>query len=114
MWCPKLALIYQRIDDSLHVPGAFRLSQRFNLPFAAHAFNLGPYMECWFHRDSRNFILGICPVLVMGQFDHKRSGHFIMVEPKLVLELRPGDVLLLMSSIITHGTAPLGEGERRR
>ncbi|KZV79080.1 hypothetical protein EXIGLDRAFT_596407, partial [Exidia glandulosa HHB12029] len=69
---------------------------------------------CWFHRDSRNYILGICPVLVLGKFNHETSGQFIMVEPKLVLELRPGDVFLLMSSIITHGTAPLRAGETRR
>lgn len=105
--------MYKRIEDSLDIPGAFRSSQRFNLPFAAHAFNLGPYVECWFHRDARNFILGVCPVLVMGNFDHRTSAQFIMVEARLILELRPGDLLLLMSSVITHGTAPLREGERR-
>lgn len=113
LWYPKLAAIYKRIDDTLEIPHAFRVSQQFNLPFAAHAFNLGPYVQCWFHRDSRNFILGICPVLVLGNFNHKTSGHFIMVEARTIIELRPGDIFLLMSSIITHGTAPLRPGEKR-
>ncbi|EJD37040.1 hypothetical protein AURDEDRAFT_25272, partial [Auricularia subglabra TFB-10046 SS5] len=74
---------------------------------------LGPYVTCWFHRDARNFILGICPVLVLGDFNHRTSGHFIMVEPKIVMELRPGDLLLMMSAVLTHGNAPLRAGETR-
>lgn len=36
-----------------------------------------------------------------------------MVEPKIVFEFRPGDVLIMMSAIITHGTAPLRRDETR-
>lgn len=110
---PDLAAIYKRIEAGLNVPNALRMSTSFNLPFAAHTLNLGPYVRCWFHRDSRNFILGICPVVAFGDFNHETSGHFIMVEPRIVLEFRPGDVLLMMSAIITHGTAPLRRGETR-
>ncbi|EJD42020.1 hypothetical protein AURDEDRAFT_68058, partial [Auricularia subglabra TFB-10046 SS5] len=57
--------------------------------------------------------LGWCPVFVMGNFNHRTSGHFVMVEPHIVMELRPGDVILMMSSVITHGTAPFLRGETR-
>lgn len=109
-----LARIYKRIEATLNVPAALRTtSTTFNLPFAAHTLNLGPFVCCWFHRDSRNFILGICPVVALGEYDHRTSGHFIMVEPKIVFEFRPGDVLIMMSAIITHGTAPLRRDETR-
>ncbi|KZV89330.1 hypothetical protein EXIGLDRAFT_569218, partial [Exidia glandulosa HHB12029] len=110
---PSLAKIYKEMERSMNVPDAIRTSIQFNLPFAAHTLNLGPFVQCWFHRDSRNFILGICPVVVLGRFNPETSGHFIMVEPKIVMELRPGDVLLMMSALITHGTAPLLPGETR-
>ncbi|EJD34229.1 hypothetical protein AURDEDRAFT_76377, partial [Auricularia subglabra TFB-10046 SS5] len=112
-WLPDVAAIYKRLEASMEIPHALRTSRRFNLPFAAHTLNLGPYVRCWFHRDARNFTLGWCPVLVLGQFDYRTSAHFIMVEPQIVMELRPGDVLLMMSSVITHGTAALLEGETR-
>ncbi|KZV98946.1 hypothetical protein EXIGLDRAFT_763176 [Exidia glandulosa HHB12029] len=96
-WFPTTAAIYEKINAEVGLPRNFLDELGFNLPFAAHSFYLSPQVECLFHRDSRNYILGIFLVL-----------------PKLVLELRPGDVFLLMSSIITHGTAPLRAGETRR
>jgi len=36
-----------------------------------------------------------------------------MVEPHVILELQPGDVFILMSSMITHGNAPLLPGKTR-
>ncbi|EJD36430.1 hypothetical protein AURDEDRAFT_31201, partial [Auricularia subglabra TFB-10046 SS5] len=75
--------------------------------------NLGPQVRCLLHRDSQNFKPGVCTLLTCGRFDHTRSGHFIMVEPKVILELKNGDVLLFLSSLITHGNAPLRAAERR-
>ncbi|EJD46696.1 hypothetical protein AURDEDRAFT_43093, partial [Auricularia subglabra TFB-10046 SS5] len=112
-WLPDVAAIYKRLESRIEVPDALRTSCAFNLPFAAHTFNLGPFVRCWFHRDAWNFTLGWCPVLVLGLFDHRTSAQFIMVEPRIVMELRPGDLMLMMSSVITHGTAPLLKGETR-
>lgn len=109
-WYPSVAKAYREVDDSLAAPHPLRQALKaagVNLPFAAHAFNLGPFVECWWHRDARNYILGVCPVVMLGAFNHRTSGQLILVEPKVVIELRRGDLFFLMSSILTHGTAPL-------
>lgn len=113
-WFPEVAKAYQKIDAQLKLGDVFGPgAKEFNLPFAAHTFNLGPQVRCWLHRDSQNWPPGICPVLVRGDFDHTRSAQMILVEPKIVLELRSGDLFIMLSSLITHGNAPLGEGETR-
>ncbi|EJD32640.1 hypothetical protein AURDEDRAFT_77553, partial [Auricularia subglabra TFB-10046 SS5] len=81
--------------------------------FAAHTLNLGPYVRCLLHRDAQNWPKGVCPAMALGDFDHTKSGHFIMEEPKVVLELRSGDIILFLSSLITHGNAPLCPGDVR-
>ncbi|EJD37866.1 hypothetical protein AURDEDRAFT_72734, partial [Auricularia subglabra TFB-10046 SS5] len=81
--------------------------------FAAHTLNLGPFVCCLLHRDAQNWPQGICPAMALGEFDHTRSGHFIMEEAKVALELKSGDIILFLSSLITHGNGPLRPGERR-
>ncbi|EJD42796.1 hypothetical protein AURDEDRAFT_67131, partial [Auricularia subglabra TFB-10046 SS5] len=81
--------------------------------FAAHTLNLGPQVRCILHRDSQNWPEGPCPLLVIGEFDHEVSGHFVIEEAKVALELRSGDVIILLSSLLTHGNAPLRPGEVR-
>ncbi|EJD40805.1 hypothetical protein AURDEDRAFT_69735, partial [Auricularia subglabra TFB-10046 SS5] len=118
-WLPEVARFYMDVQRDLKEngidlqavfgPGA----ATFNLPFAAHTLNLGPQVRCILHRDSHNWPEGPCPVIVTGKFDHTRSGHFVLVEPKVVLELRSGDIIILLSSLLTHGNAPLKKGEIR-
>ena len=52
-------------------------------------------------------------IAVLGDFDHRTSGHFIMHEPKVILEARPGDVIFMPSAAITHSNAGLKSYERR-
>ncbi|EJD42019.1 hypothetical protein AURDEDRAFT_168810 [Auricularia subglabra TFB-10046 SS5] len=53
-WLPDVAAFYKKLEANIEIPEALRTSRCFNLPFAAHTFNLGPYVQCWFHRDARN------------------------------------------------------------
>ncbi|EJD33962.1 hypothetical protein AURDEDRAFT_43352, partial [Auricularia subglabra TFB-10046 SS5] len=118
-WFPDVAAFYKDVEkelkdngidlQSVFGPGA----AAFNLPFAAHTLNLGPFVCCLLHRDAQNWPHGICPAMAFGEFDHTCSGHFIMEEPKVVLEFKSGDIVLFLSSLITHGNAPLAAGERR-
>ncbi|KZV85178.1 hypothetical protein EXIGLDRAFT_571457, partial [Exidia glandulosa HHB12029] len=111
---PEVAALYELVSRDLKLQDVFGpAASKFNLPFAAHTFNLGPHVQCLLHRDSLNWPRGICPVIVFGNFDHTTSGQFIMVEPKVVLELQHGDVFIFLSSLLTHGNAPLREGEER-
>ncbi|EJD41152.1 hypothetical protein AURDEDRAFT_69181, partial [Auricularia subglabra TFB-10046 SS5] len=75
--------------------------------------NLGPYVRCLLHRDAQNWPKGICPAMALGDFDHTKGGHFVMEESKVVLELMSGDIILFLSSLITHGNAPLCPGDVR-
>ncbi|EJD38646.1 hypothetical protein AURDEDRAFT_45097, partial [Auricularia subglabra TFB-10046 SS5] len=84
-----------------------------NFYFAATTFNLGPQVATVFHRDAMNLQQGICAIMAFGEYNHETSGHFIMLEPNVVVEFRPGDILFVMSALITHGNAPLKAGERR-
>ncbi|EJD33859.1 hypothetical protein AURDEDRAFT_76635, partial [Auricularia subglabra TFB-10046 SS5] len=118
-WFPEVAAFYESLAKELEADGVDLQSvfgpgaASFNLPFAAHTLNLGPAVCCLLHHDAQNWPQGICPAMAVGKFDHTRSGQFIMEEPKVVLELKSGDIILFLSSLITHGNAPLADGEVR-
>ncbi|KZV83199.1 hypothetical protein EXIGLDRAFT_598006, partial [Exidia glandulosa HHB12029] len=76
-------------------------------------FNLGPYVRCWLHRDCLNFPPGVCPIFILGNFDHRISAQLIIVEPKVIIELMHGDLFIMLSSLLTHSNAPLQAGEER-
>lgn len=84
--------------------------------FSAVTLNMGPDTATDWHRDGKNKLYGVCAICPVGSFDHRRTGHFILYEPKLIVELMPGDVFFLPSAAITHknGVAPLLHSEIRR
>lgn len=65
------------------------------------------------HRDSKNLAFGICAVGVFGRFDHQNSGHLLLAEPGMVVEVQRGEICYLPSACVTHGNRGLGEGETR-
>ncbi len=81
--------------------------------FCGTTFNLGPYGVTIRHRDSRNLVGGLCMIGVFGNFNHETSGHFIMEEAKVIIELRAGDVVFMPSAAITHRNSQLRAGESR-
>ena len=78
-----------------------------NSPFCATTVNLGPRSATKPHRDSKNLVGGLCAIAVLGDFDHHKSGHLILHEPKAILELKPGDVVFIPSSGVTHSNSPV-------
>ncbi|KLO08461.1 hypothetical protein SCHPADRAFT_835305 [Schizopora paradoxa] len=84
-----------------------------NSLFCGTTFNLGPNGVTIRHRDSRNLVGGLCMIGVLGDFDHRTSGHFIMEEAKTIMELRSGDIVFMPSAGITHMNAGLRTGESR-
>lgn len=50
---------------------------------------------------------------VFGNFNHQTSGHFIMEEAKVIVELRDGDVVFMPSATITRRNSQLQAGESR-
>lgn len=109
-----MAAIYERLANRYDFDALFGLKNSgINLPFAAHTFNLGPQAICDMHKDHQNMREGWCPVFVVGDFDYTRGGHFVMREPKVILEVQPGDIVLFMSAAITHGNCGIFAGEER-
>ena len=52
-------------------------------------------------------------IAVFGDFNCKTSGHFIMHEPKVIVEVAPGDIIFMPSSAITHCNSSLKPHEQR-
>lgn len=82
-------------------------------PWAAITFNLGPATICWPHRDSSNAIHYLCLDGSAGRYDWTRGGHLILHEAMLIIQLRPGDIILFPSALITHENVPIAPSETR-
>ena len=79
--------------------------------FCQHSVNLGPQTCCEWHNDSQNLPPGICGIGVFGDFNHRISGHALLREARVIMEVAHGDTYYLPSSIITHRNAHLRKGE---
>lgn len=81
--------------------------------FAATTVNIGPQAVAHSHTDWGNIAWGTCTDSPFGSYDWTRGGQLILHEPKLILELRPGDVALFPSACIEHENLPIQKGETR-
>jgi hypothetical protein len=81
--------------------------------FCAAAVNLGPEVATYLHRDGRNLAFGQCAIQPFGKYDHKKGGHLVLKEPKLIIQFPPGCIILIPSATITHGNTPIQPGETR-
>lgn len=66
---------------------------------------------CFAHRDHANPVHLPCAVTPAGLYDYKKGGQLILHEPKLIIELRPGQTMLLLSACITHENVPVADNE---
>jgi len=111
-WYPEIAALYSELQVRLGVGSDDTLNQVKNQifpnsPFCATTVNMGPKTATKPHRDSKNLVGGLCAIMVLGDFDHHKSGHLILHEPKLILELKPGDLVFIPSSGVTHSNSPI-------
>ncbi len=77
------------------------------------AFNLGPNVWTYPHRDTLNLAFGWCAIQALGDFDPKKGGHIVLWELRLVIEFPPAALILLPSATITHSNTPVAEGNTR-
>lgn len=84
-----------------------------NSSFAATTINIGPQAVAHAHMDWANISWGTCTDSPFGSFDWTKGGQLVLHEPKLIFELRPGDVALFPSSCIEHENIPIQKGETR-
>jgi len=81
--------------------------------FPAISFNCGPRTVALRHTDYGNISHGICALTALGSFDHRRGGHLILFDLKLVLQFPPGATVLIPSGCLSHGNTPIQEDETR-
>ncbi|KIO18603.1 hypothetical protein M407DRAFT_83752, partial [Tulasnella calospora MUT 4182] len=75
--------------------------------------NVGRTIVCLPHRDSPNTVTGICLDWLLGLYDARRGGQLVLHEPRKILALDPGRVILFPSALLTHETIPIAKGEWR-
>lgn len=112
-WAPKVYDYYCERLNSLweHMP-----TLRRNFPrsvFPALAFNLGPAVWTYRHRDFLNCPFGWCSVQALGRFDPAKGGHLILWDLELYVEFPPGALILLPSATISHSNVPVQDGDLR-
>jgi hypothetical protein len=81
--------------------------------YPAAAFNFGPNVWTYKHKDSLNCPFGWCAIQALGQFDPTKGGQLVLWEPKLVINFPAGSLILLPSGTITHSNIPVAPGDTR-
>ncbi|KAH6899086.1 hypothetical protein BKA70DRAFT_1115654 [Coprinopsis sp. MPI-PUGE-AT-0042] len=113
MWFPgfyhyakvRLDSLYQRMPE---------LSRNFDRSvYPRAAFNLGSSLCTLPHLDLMNCPFGLCSIQAFGTFNHKRSGHLILPDLKLIIEFPSGSLILMPSATLQHANTPVLAGERR-
>ncbi|KAJ7770870.1 hypothetical protein DFH07DRAFT_953867 [Mycena maculata] len=113
IWAPLLYAHYRQCNAKLReeLPDLRR-------PFAhsvffCSAFNFGPNVWTFKHRDVLNLAFGWCAVQALGHFDPKKGGHLVFWDLKLVVKFLAGALILLPSATIAHSNVPVQDGEER-
>ncbi|KAJ7202707.1 hypothetical protein B0H12DRAFT_1206336 [Mycena haematopus] len=113
MWAPRLYEHYVQTNARLgaHLP---HLKRPFpQSVFACAAFNFGPRVCTFKHRDVCNLPFGWCAVQSLGHFDATQGGHLILWDLKLVVEFPAGALILLPSATVAHSNIPVANDEER-
>lgn len=84
-----------------------------NSPWAAATINFGPQTVCHRHTDCANLAYGWCAITALGDYDHKKGGHLVLWDLKLVIEFPPGSTIIIPSCAITHSNVRIQAGEHR-
>ncbi|KAJ6517027.1 hypothetical protein DFH09DRAFT_1332610 [Mycena vulgaris] len=110
LWMPRLYHRYCKCDNALqksrpHLHRPFTCSV-----FFCTAFNFGSNVWMFRHRDVLNLVLGLCAVQALGNFDHKKGGHLVLWDLKLVVEFPASALILLPSATIAHSNVPIAGG----
>lgn len=112
-WAPKLFDYYDQTLGQL-LENDHSLKKPFeNSVYPAATYNLGPQTVCKPHQDFANLPFGFCAITALGNFDHKKGGHLVLEEYKLIVEFPAGYTVLIPSAIVTHSNKKIAEEERR-
>ncbi|KAL5523327.1 hypothetical protein ACEPAF_1594 [Sanghuangporus sanghuang] len=113
-WFPLISELYEREKRCTASHNSITASVLLKSQFSSMALNLGGEVATCWHRDAKNLFFGLCCVGVFGCFDWRNSGELILKEAKVIIKLRPGDVVLFPSAALTHRNAPIANDSSRR
>lgn len=74
---------------------------------------MGPSSTSKSHVDNLNSPLVMCGVTSLGPYDHKKGGHFVLYDLKLIVEFPSGWTVHVPSATLQHGNTCIQKGERR-
>ncbi|TFK61024.1 hypothetical protein BDN72DRAFT_872812 [Pluteus cervinus] len=113
LWAPNIYHYYQSRLNSLWIKMP-ELRKNFHRSiFTSAAFNFGPQVRTFKHRDYLNCPFGWCSVQALGTFDATKGSHLILWEARLVIEFPAGSLVLIPSATITHSNTPSLPHENR-
>ncbi|KAJ7736988.1 hypothetical protein DFH07DRAFT_966678 [Mycena maculata] len=112
LWAPRLYRYYRDNDAGLQRRMSFRRPFVGSI-FACAAFNFGPNVWTFRHRDVLNLAFGWCTVNALGEFDATTGGHLVLEDLKLVVEFPHSALILLPSATVAHSNVPVQPGEER-
>ncbi|TFK18416.1 hypothetical protein FA15DRAFT_565693, partial [Coprinopsis marcescibilis] len=113
LWAPRLYGYYKEKLDALftRMPELQRNFCKSVFPRAA--FNLGTQVCTVDHRDCMNCPFGWCTIHALGNFNHRKGGHLVLPDLKLVIEFPSGSVVLMPSATLTHSNTKVLKGQTR-
>jgi hypothetical protein len=115
-WFPTVAVHLAHKHDEIRkmMPTQSKYPHLVGSPFTTTTFNLGPKTVTQPHKDSGNLLYGLCVIFVAGDHQADRGGHLVLKEPRMVMELEAGDMVILPSALVTHWNTELtGDTVRR-
>ena len=111
---PELHEYYESTLDALAVVDRLQSKLTPTSAFAGTSLNYERTTVCDWHSDCINLLTGLCLVIVLGNFNHRTAGHFLMNEARLVIELKHGDFFFNMSAYFGHRNCPIPKKASRR
>ncbi|TCD62358.1 hypothetical protein EIP91_006987 [Steccherinum ochraceum] len=114
LFFPNVAAMYSLALQRLAAKDVLRNTYFKNCAFAACSVNLAEQTLADKHVDNRDFVNGICAILALGDFNPRTSAHIVLTEPRLIIELGPGDVFYFPSATIHHHSIPMRTAEETR
>ncbi|KAJ7244803.1 hypothetical protein B0H12DRAFT_995993, partial [Mycena haematopus] len=113
LWAPRLHAYYVDYNQRLsaHLPHLHRPFPK--SVFSCAAFNFGPRVRTFKHRDVCNLPFGWCAIQALGEFDATKGGHLVLWDIKVVVEFPAGALILLPSATVAHSNVPVQATEER-
>jgi hypothetical protein len=113
LWAPRLYGYYREHDADLRRNRPNLRRPFVGSIFSCAAFNFGPNVWTFKHRDVLNLAFGWCAVQALGRFDATKGGHLVLWDLQLVVEFPHGALILLPSATIAHSNVPVQPGDER-